>query len=385
MDKEGEGWVAFFDLLGTKESSKGGTGGLATALKEFRVSVVDRKKLLGPQSKLYHFSDCAFVEVGPDNAEILGFFNWLSSVQRALYEKGFFFKCAVTTGELKEQVDPNIDPGSPRAFSSISFESDSAVKAYELHEAFKGIGVFFDSSVVTDAEARNIKVKGSPPRGIEFLFDKGGVLRPFVPSFFPPAPDAQLPSVRTYSDLRLPPVCLEQVRRGPSPKGQGKLDLDDVPEGSDLSEPELFLRVIRNFSKANLKSQKYGSYYLSLLCTVVSSSDFGSVELDKNDHKPKLKGHPLIALHLLRPNAGSRKSMLRTLRSVHGFEFLVFRLIDQYLTAFSQEERGKAARAIAEKLDEYSDTLRVLRFADSRIIAPGNQEFVLDAFGERAI
>ena len=105
--------------------------------------------------------------------------------------------------------------------------------------------------------------------------------RPFVNSFYASAAKEGLQEPHSYSDFRLDPKMLIGIRRPLSMDGanfgQQPLFPSDQPESGNLGEPEAFRQIMRQFSKANVKSDQYGRYYMSLLCTVVSSSDFSRI------------------------------------------------------------------------------------------------------------
>lgn len=383
-------WVAFLDLLGTKESSSSERG-LRRQIEDFQQQVVDREGLLGPETSLYHFSDCIFLEVPGSKGEVLAFLTWLNEVQANLYAQGYFFKCAVTSGSL-EPTRSTLAPSARR--SSIAFFNDSAVRAYELHEAFKGIGIYFDNEAVELFRKLDIRIADIP--GALKHCISGESFWPFAQSFYVPtsSEDVGRYNVIPYSDFRIRQSLLKYVdidfeRQKPlyaSRKQPTQEDLFNAGELAGLQrtpttkgqETEVFRQIVRHFITANLKSERYGRYYMSLLCSVVSASDYSSVTISDGRDGISIEGTPPICDRLL-----WRRKTLDAMEQIPGFPQLVFRLVDCILGALPDpEERILASRCLAGTLSPYRSILRHVRSTPRKIIEAKNKEHLLSAFGE---
>jgi hypothetical protein len=365
-------WVAYFDLLGTKESSRKSGKSLGRLLREFQSKVVDRSSMLGPESGLYHFSDCVILEIPTTSAEIRGFFDWLSEVQIALYEGGDFFKCAVVTGTLNPHVQK---PGRSKR-TSTSFLGDSAVRAYELHESFKGIGVYFDDEVVRTLPKIHESDFPSEAQERMQMYFNDGIFNPFVPSFYVSMSRDGTEVAIPYMDMRILPSVLV------SRQGQGNLEFEHGENGA--FEAEAIRQIMRQFIKANLKSERYGRYYMSLLCSAVSSSDYSGLALTADGKW--FENLPIVSAKLL-----EEPHRLKEIEKVPGFAFLLFRLMDCILSSSSlnddtdNELKDKPNVVLARKLKEYRWILRHIQSVPSTIISPDNKDKVLDAFGDVVI
>lgn len=374
--RKSEGWVAFLDLLGTKESSRRSRASLGEVLRLLSDHVVALRSSLGPNSKLFHFSDCVFLEIGTDDLDILGFFEWLVKIQWMLYSKGHYFKCAVVPGELS--VQNYSDFAERDRFSSVGFMDSTAVRAYELHEAFKGIGVVFDHEIAQTTSRRRIQPTNGNTYSIAHCF-VDGYLSPFVQSFYVSDARGGVIEARPYWDFRLHPKMLVPV---PKKNPSNDVPVDLFPETLDpeLNEPDSFREIMRQFAKANLKSEKYGRYYMSLLCTAVSSSDFSRIDV-VSAHSGN--GFDIVNAPLIFGRLFGKATVIGEIKNIPGFPFLIFRLIDELLSGIgSPEKKIQAGKFIGLALADYKEIFRFLGSADACIINELNREIILDAVGE---
>ena len=131
-----------------------------------------------------------------------------------------------------------------------------------------------------------------------------------------------------------PPLATQLQLEGLGPAAPIGKDRD---KGA-LKDPEGLRQIFRQFITANLKSDLYGRYYMSLLCTVVSSSDYSTTDIEPHETKPQLEGTPLIYKKLL-----TRRKTLKEMESIPGFPHLVLRLADCILSSLQEDRKKDAA------------------------------------------
>jgi hypothetical protein len=365
-------WSAFIDLLGTKESSRLGAREFATAMRVFAEELRSRQAVFAGSATIFHFSDSAFVEVADNLEARLRFLTLLNAIRIALFEKGFFFKCAVVTGGLQP------DTGSLPGLVSYMFSDPSGVRAYEQQEAFKGIGCIIDAACVREfdnemkkPDAKKRASELATQLGTEFLIrdlDRS----PFIWSFFLAAPDRSDPT--GYFDLRLPSAVTEP--RGGLYRMQGGLFGDDVPIDTS-SESSLLLReIFLRFAKAKTKSAAYGRYYLPLLAAVASSSDFRGVGVSEQGI---VSGPPIVTRFF-------RRDTLRSFADVAGIGLLGLYVINLALNGIVPASRERLLDAFGAWLNERPFVAEMLRLrVPPELLSEENKDDLLESLARLAL
>jgi hypothetical protein len=290
----------------------------------FARTLTERRSFVAGRANILHFSDSAFIEVEDDIEAKVRFLALLNATRVSLFERGFFFKCAIVPGGLDVAVS------SSARLSSYVFKNLAGVHAYELHESFKGIGCVVDTACVRDFERalesptkRKTVYEVAEALNSAFLVQKSLGSKtvghsPFVRSFFLPSQE-HIEPIESYYDLRLPPV-VTQLRGGldlsfqPGFFEDGGSDTDFDAETSGLLD-----KILLKFAKAKTKSHSYGRYYLPLLGAIAESSDLSLVSMAEEEKVPT--GPPLVA-------GVFRRDILKAFEDVAGIGLIPLRLID---------------------------------------------------------
>jgi hypothetical protein len=249
MARLGE-YTAFIDLLGSKESANVHPSNFFEGIRRFTDIVTGTAELLNDDSKLYLFSDCAFLSF----SDIENFADYISNVRYHLFSSNYFFKCSVVPGELRAETwKPNAAQRALRdrltgIVTGTTF-SDVSVAAFLLQEQYKGVGVVVDKGV------------------------SGG--HKIIDSIYFSNDDVR--SIRQCRDIRFSRSEVGVIYR------HGGALLDDTPENHSVQEnAESYIRsFLASVISAKTKERKYGRYYASSLISFVKSSDFSRLVFDE--------------------------------------------------------------------------------------------------------
>lgn len=214
-------YVAFVDLLATKQSLDIGYDKYYSLLSVFRQTIQASSERLDDDDSIYMFSDCAYIGF----KRIDTFANFVNYLQRILMAQNIFFRCSVCEGDIGAlNIRKEDDSGAD--INGYTF-GENAVNAFLLHERFKGIG-----SIISE----NVK---APETEV-------------VSYFFKTSHRSSLVAYRSF-----------------------KLAFDNLDQ-----EKELLLGFSREFMRQNTISKRIGRYYISLISLWISSTDFSNIEYD---------------------------------------------------------------------------------------------------------
>ena len=336
--KEGKKLIGFIDLLGTKESSKISEHKFYDAIRKFLYRLVLRLGELPDDSyTIQYLSDSAFLEldVSPQS------FEFLRKLRHDLFRERIYFKCSLVLGELKPQ---NITeqfildlvenqtltaiPNFPASVISQNFSgfffSDQTIKAYLLHEEFKGIGFIAEERLV----------KENPHE--------------FVSSAYYISDN--LASMKKFFDISFDPVF--EVGNWID---ESELDPLDEPEGQ-LDSDGYISQFLGGASSASLKKATFAKYYLPTLFSMIRSLDLSSIHLLEKE----LTGKPLLYRRLV-----DQLSLRKTTIPQKG-QFDVFcAILDEAIRQLNSER--DRLNENESRVQEVSDSISALCWEISRL------------------
>lgn len=320
--------IGFIDLLGTKESSRVSEDKFYDAIKAFLYTLVTELRELDPGTYSFQYlSDSAFFELEA-NADS---FEFLRSLRRKLFDQRIFFKCALISGRLKPQsideefltnlVKERSDGYISKSFNIAGiaqrfngfFFSEEVIKAFILHEEFKGIGFVASKELVSSASAEFVK-------SIYYLSDSFKSVQPFYDVSF-----SRKREVATWSET----VETEM----------------DVPVGWTEST-----EFIRNFiASAQISAYKrgaYAKYYLPTLISMIRSSDFTTVQVSDN----QISGAPVIYRRLV--DGSRRRNEFGGLKGIFDVQCA---LLDEVLRQVEFSVRNATDREEIQEIEDLTD------------------------------
>lgn len=344
-------WTAFLDLLGTRQRALLPGGKLGQALRDFHIQVRRLANSSERENNTYAFSDSVFVEIH----DLKKFLTSLQCFRSDLFVQGIFFKCAIVPGRLGAisigSTSRHADRGGLHGFSF----SDIAVKAYELHEDFHGVGVTICTEDV------NISSSLAP-----LIIQSNYVL--------PSERRGQTTQFRGYCDLVYPTrdigTILDRAR-------MREEDSDEIPGGPPtMQDGEAFLELLaREMFKARMISPRAAASYVAAFIAIVESSDFSKLKWDKGNACWS-KYPPIFQLVVINDS-------LRRCTDIPGVSAIFLRILQKVLKHHRSETDLVdlvILRVMSEKVVESS-----LKLGTRDILDPGNREFVLGRWSEIAI
>ncbi len=239
-------WVAFIDLLGTKESSALSNEDLFRSQARFQDFIVDYSSILSPSDSLHPFADCCYIEF----SDVREFVEFYQKLRYQLFGLGFFFKCAVGPGQLGYQRKNGRQGGATVQGGSFG---PGVVSIYKSHETFKGVGITVEKPSSTTGETYK--------EAWDHLSTQ--LVRSCHPSGKPTKVGAA--ELIEYFDIVYSPAEV----------GKSDASLEDA------SEAKSYVRgIFRKAFESKIKNLGYGKYYLSAIIAMANSSDFSAFEYD---------------------------------------------------------------------------------------------------------
>ena len=238
-------WVVFLDMLGTKESAKITRSEYPTKIELFKSQIVNVAENLDCNISMRLFSDSVYFEIDSFK-ELVSF---CRSTTLRLFSQDIYFKGAVAEGSLDESpihIDKNTVSGKKINISGAAF-GESVVSVHYGQERFKGIGYNFlkNSSGAFNATERS----------------------EIVQSIYPVANNRLSLEWEPYYDLRYTNKSVQNV------------DTEEVVGESKYVEGTRFVKgIVEAALRAERNKKDLSRYYLSVLHTLVESSNFSDVE-----------------------------------------------------------------------------------------------------------
>ncbi len=362
MAKPSSSMIGFIDLLGTKESSRISEDKFYGAIRKFLFTLVSELRELDPDTYVFQYlSDSAFFELKTETAS----FEFLRTLRRRLFDQRIFFKCALIPGQLRPQ---NLDrdfleeivkenSGDYLAgsydFDAIEkrlhgfFFSDETIKAYLLHELYKGVGF-----VASDELVRQF-----PTEFVKSIYYTSDTFK----------------SANSFNDLKF---SSHREVAGWSEDVETEFS---VPVG--WTESSAFIRnFISSAEIAAYKRGSYAKYYIPTLISMVRSSDFSTIQISDKS----LEGTPTIYRRII--NDARRRKAVGNLKGIFDVQCV---LLDEILNSIS---KLLSETDISEEIQELEDMQeRVCRefillprfkgniqHSKPRVLSPRNRETFLE-------
>lgn len=237
-----DAWVAFFDLLGTKDSASLSDDDLLISQARFHDFIREYSVDLSEEDRVYPFGDCCYIEFS--DLELFALF--VQRLRYKLFGLGYFFKCALAPGVLGYQAKSSPKKGAKIVGGSFG---PGVIPVYRAHESFKGVGCI----VVPPTELNNHK---------NWLTIRSKLL---VHSCYAEVPRGRSTSPRFVDYL--------DVKYSISEVGAADTDGETADEADQFTKL-LLTRVL----SAKMKNINHGRYYISAIVAMVGSSDFSRLE-----------------------------------------------------------------------------------------------------------
>lgn len=308
----------YLDLLGIKELAKYSSEKYFAAIDKFSKTIFKASHTFtqngnSQNSKVYFFSDCAFLE----SDSLKSILDYLMSLRYELTKNSpaYFYIAAVSTHSLEaftitgEQLTSynqnNVQlseeyktllEGHESFLVGTVFNSRNISKVYILQNNFKGIGIYIDSDAIKSWE---IFLKATKPKTFEN--EKKAFHNKYISdSFYFPIANSNI-AYRFY-DI--------------------KLTKEERSESN-------FNEIISRYHNANTKNSKYGRYYLSILINWIQNTDISqtmSVNWVTKEEKKQGKKTTIIDLpDIFQWLLNTDDSLIADLNhNAHYFEFLYF-------------------------------------------------------------
>ncbi len=342
----GRKWIAFIDLLGTKESSKISDAKFFSSLGNFHDTLGSYASILDNDDRVYLFSDSAVIEIEDTNKFIL----YYSLVRRSLFALSLYFKCAVSRGSLQAEkwdaakvFKKNSAKSSDlsKIVNGFTFGKD-LVHIYLNHEKFKGIGSFVEdipeNKAFEDKFVSSAFLSKSQNYRYELFYDI-----PFNFSSSLQSLDPENPAADIFSD---------------SDKEDGLLNI-----------------YLHNMVKAKSISIQYGAYYVPSLITMLKSSDFRSIHIDNNG---KFAGYPGIFYYIY-----LNSKMSQHVLEIPGGELIYFCFLEKIFTESSILSKSDKSGFIG-KLEKNRRILSKIHQVPTKIMSASVRESVINYIADHA-
>lgn len=228
-------YIAYLDLLGTKDLSTHDADAYRDSIDDFSNCL---RQCLSDGCKAYAFSDCAYLE-SQSLAQII---STLYILRADLLMKQRFMTAAVTSGTLGASVSSPNDSLYCQNFSGAEIS-----RVYVAQSSLKGIGISIDPALIN---LRNPTQHTFPQTD-----------RSWIHNFYV-ADLNKLSELTPFYDLQISPK-----------EGELSAYLD---------------HTLREYRKANIKSKRYGRYYISLLINILSAASLRQPISDEPFSSPLL-------------------------------------------------------------------------------------------------
>lgn len=225
-------YIAFLDLLGTKDLSMQEETAYSDSIKVFGRCISEG--LRNTKCKAYAFSDCAYLQT----ETLVNMISLLSDLRDLLLQERRFFSAAVTCGTLNADVFSDKE----NQYVCQSFAGADVSRVYVKQSRLKGIGIWLDESVICNKKVLGKKYRPIPNFCIPNIEEPKKLLH-----FYDLQIDAKEENLKAYFDF-----------------------------------------AMKSYRRANIKSKRYGRYYISLLINILSAIDFSEnakqpiLEYEKN-------------------------------------------------------------------------------------------------------
>jgi hypothetical protein len=229
-------YIAYLDVIATSAAASE-RNFYQVKIGEFVSNLVNYSVLLGEESSLHYFSDCAYIQT----RELSNLIEFLTSLRDVLMHQRIYFTAAVIQGELNPSSSKSKEDRICKIQGSSFFGNDIA-KLYSFHSKFKGIGIALHKEIVEDPQNKKLLER------------------------------------RTVESYYIPEV-------GSKEKKEVVNDYLDVAFSS-IIEDDVYRRMIRSILEeamlAGCQEPRYGRNYIPLLVTLMKSPMQTNIEWNQN-------------------------------------------------------------------------------------------------------
>lgn len=211
-------YISFLDLLGTKDLSMQEETAYSDSIKVFGQCISEG--LRNSKCKAYAFSDCAYLQA----ETLIDMLGVLSDLRDLLLQERRFFSAAVTVGTLNADISSDEE----NRYVCQSFAGADVSRVYVKQSRLKGIGIWLDESVICNKKVLGKKYRSIPNFCIPNIEEPKRLLH-----FYDLQIDTKEENLKAYFDF-----------------------------------------AMKSYRRANIKSKRYGRYYISLLINILSAIDF---------------------------------------------------------------------------------------------------------------
>ncbi|MBN8675415.1 MAG: hypothetical protein J0L56_14895 [Chitinophagales bacterium] len=289
-------YIAFIDMVGTKNLANFDAAGYMEYITNFQQLIILHLDKLENKGKIHFFSDCAYIE--SEDPEIL--ITFLSSFRIDLMTLKIFLKGSIVEGKLGAITGPESESDVKKMYgdevlrkfktvrpqllehknqiSGTLFYCNDIAKAFKMQDNLKGIGCFVHSDIIKISKSIEHKT---------------------VDSFY--VKDTHKNILEFFKDLKY--------------------------SNEFISNVNAINLIIQVYARSNTYSQKYGRYYLTILASIINSSNFKKLSLNKNDSSKS--GKFLYEPPIFTTIMNLKKKFPLLYEKAYGLEYLYFALLNK--------------------------------------------------------
>lgn len=265
-------YIAFLDLLGTKETCKD-SGAYLNHISNFFDAVHDTSCNLEGYGKVGIFSDSAYAE----STDLKRLLDFLVQLRIRLISKMIFFNAVVKKGQLNSRPIKE----SNHLFG-VTFSGNDIADLYISHTKFKGIGIYIDKSIENEIPDTGYFLNDCI--FVECIYDVSDKLNKYYP------------------------ICYKDISFR-----------DTLPYKK--IEDKLLETVMKMMYSSYLESPKQGRYYIPMLINILKSND-SELTWNKAEHTFSQMSTSFSAVYSM------LKKYYSKLSDLPGVEYLAFVLLD---------------------------------------------------------
>lgn len=340
-------YIAYIDILSIQDRSGHTSATYSDTMLTFQEILLQNLERLKNRGRLHFFSDCAYIET-EDPKHLI---NFLMKFRGDLMAIGIFLKGSVIRGALGAingfETEDHLRKMYGNNEGILANYHSVKEKLAKYKDEIRGT-LFFSSDVSTAYKLQN-NLKGIGILALPGVVDQQSRGRYFVNSFY--LRDVRKNAVDFFYDLKY--------------------------EDSDLTE-HMVRQVMRGYAISNTYSVKYGRFYLTILVSMINSSDFSKIKLSPDDRKGPLLKAPVIFNAVM----NLRNTFPVLYERATGLEFLYFAIINKVYT--DKKERNDTTGEILRRILIHRRVMRRylnnLEELPDRLISESSKKLLIEDF-----
>lgn len=342
-------YIAFIDMVGTKNYANYDAKKYMDNVVTFQQTIVNHVGKLKKKGKIFFFSDCAYIE--SDDVNVL--LNFLTSFRNDLVVCNIFLKGGVTQGQLAAITGFENDKHILSHYGQDVFSKYNSVKK-NLEEYKDEIrGTLFFSNNIAEVFKMQDNLKGIACTINPSVFSNRDLEKETVESFY--IKDPHKNTLEFFRDIRY--------------------------SDSFISGQEVIDKVFKLYAISNTYSLKYGRYYLSILVSIINSSNFTSIRIEDNSSNfNKFSKTPPIFEKIM----GIKKTFPILYEKAVGLEFIYFTLLNKLYS--DRKGRDDVTREVLKIIlnfkrfiNKYMNSLELL---PKKLISDKNKGLLIEDYFE---